>query len=123
MVSKHLEFNVSKWQMLQDGGHIIQLNTADNTGKTTVTAGAVRKIAGIKRGPPHRTIGRLSVEARPVKMPTQLQTDIERANKEHNNSAPHEPPDVGADGPTEASAATPNRGASDSFQADSSGIF
>ncbi|KAL8270910.1 hypothetical protein Esti_005164 [Eimeria stiedai] len=82
-VSKQLAYNTSKWQILQEGGQPIVLSTTDHSGKTTLTANAVRKIAGIKRGPPHRSgAGAPVMEKPPMKMPTLLRTDLEKVNEE-----------------------------------------
>ncbi|KAL8445592.1 hypothetical protein Emag_005084 [Eimeria magna] len=82
-VSKHLAYNISKWQILQEGGQPIALSTTDHSGKTTVTSNAVRKIAGIKRGPPHRSVaGASSTERAPLNMPTLLRTDLEKVKEE-----------------------------------------
>lgn len=109
--------------MLQEGGHPIMLNASENAGKTTMTAGAVRKIAGIKRGPPRRTVDRSNADAQPLTRPTQLQTDLEHASTEQQHALVPEPPAVGATGPTEESIPPPEEAGSDSFEADFSGMF
>ncbi|KAL8428687.1 hypothetical protein ACSSS7_007076 [Eimeria intestinalis] len=89
-VSKHLAYNISKWQILQEGGRPIVLSTTDHSGKTTVTASAVRKIAGIKRGPPQRSVaGGTSTERAPLNMPTLLRTDLERVKEEEQHEGSH----------------------------------
>lgn len=117
-ISKHLSYNMSKWQMLQDGGHPIVLNSLDNAAKTTVTAGAVRKIAGIRRGPPHRPAESSRSDAQPMIMPTQLQNDLERAGQEPHSAIPPTPETR----LPERSPAAPDFAApSDAYEADFSG--
>ncbi|OEH75586.1 3 5 -cyclic nucleotide phosphodiesterase domain-containing protein [Cyclospora cayetanensis] len=110
MVSKHLEYNVSKWQILQESGHPIQLKEMDNDGRTTMTTSAVRKIAGIKRGPPHRTIVHLPAEA-PI-----AQAKANPEQKESKNETL--PPAIPVRETQKENMEGPAEGADESFHAD-----
>ncbi|KAL8426524.1 hypothetical protein Efla_004889 [Eimeria flavescens] len=121
-VSMHLANNMSKWQLLQEGGQPIVLKAYDQPGKVTATAGAVRKIAGIKRGPPHRTAEPGTTDTTPiVSMPTRVRSDLEKAkqdNQQTPEAAADEPPV-----PISARASSASSSSSSAFPSSSASAF
>lgn len=98
MLIRNLEYNMTKWEMLQEGGQLIQLSGKQDDPKPTVTAFAIRRIAGLKQShsskqgpqmnPPTKDPSFAAIPSRLCSDIRHVQEDSQRKHEESETAKP-----------------------------------